>query len=642
MRRKNPIFENLSAMSKSLETLHKYWGYNNFRPGQEAIIDDVINGHDVLALMPTGGGKSICFQVPGLIREGLTLVISPLIALMQDQVTALDKKHILAKAITSGMSFRELDITLDNARLNGYKFLYTSPERIQSTLFIERFKQMNIGLIVIDEAHCISEWGHDFRPSFMEIKKLREIHPSVPIIALTATATPKTQQEIIERLELKNPKIHQSSFERNNLSYKSYLSNNKLQDIIDTCKQFEGKTGIVYCQTRKSVKFVAQKLYSQQLSVGIYHGGMNRDERKKMLEDWLNNKIKIIVATNAFGMGIDKPDVRFVLHYEFPNSLEAYFQEAGRGGRDGNESVAINYWQKEDLTTLEEQVEQRFPPIDEIKRVYRAVCNFLKIAIGSGKDETYAFNISQFSKNFDISPALCFNSLKMLELTGELSFSEGFFSPTKLKFSIGNEALYNFQIQHETFRPLITIITRAYPGVFMNFAEINETEICKRLNMQQKELQTKLQFLEKTGIIDINWKTDSPTITFTRERMPYDYLQIDPEVYHFRKKVAEEKIVSVKKYLQDDVCRSMQLIHYFGLSTEKCGKCDVCLNEKEQENNPNYISMVLNFLQENPKKDFEVKALFTNDTLYKTTIRKLMVEEKIKFDGENYKLFTAN
>ncbi|HNS43111.1 MAG TPA: ATP-dependent DNA helicase RecQ, partial [Taishania sp.] len=330
-------------MSKSLETLQKYWGYNNFRPGQEAIIDDVINGHDVLALMPTGGGKSICFQVPGLIREGLTLVISPLIALMQDQVTALDKKHILAKAITSGMSFRELDITLDNARFNGYQFLYTSPERIQSTLFIERFKLMNIGLIVIDEAHCISEWGHDFRPSFMEIKKLREIHPSVPIIALTATATPKTQQEIIERLELKNPKIHQSSFERKNLSYKSYLTNNKLQEIIDTCKQFEGKTGIVYCQTRKSVKFVAQKLYSQQLSVGIYHGGMNRDERKKMLEDWLSNKIKIIVATNAFGMGIDKPDVRFVLHYEFPNSLEAYFQEAGRGGRDGNESVAINY-----------------------------------------------------------------------------------------------------------------------------------------------------------------------------------------------------------------------------------------------------------------------------------------------------------
>ncbi|MCO5259256.1 MAG: RecQ family ATP-dependent DNA helicase [Crocinitomicaceae bacterium] len=623
-------------MSKSLEILEKYWGYSSFRPGQESIIDDVINGHDVLALMPTGGGKSICFQVPGMIRDGITIVVSPLVALMQDQVGTLEKKGIMAKALTSGMSYRELDIILDNARFNSYKFLYTSPERIQSTLFIERFKLMNVGLIVVDEAHCISEWGHDFRPSFMEIKKLREYHPHVPIIALTATATQKTKDEIIQRLELKNVKIHQSSFERKNLAYKSYLTNNKLQEIIDTCNHFTNQTGIVYCQTRKSVKFVAQKLFSNNISVGIYHGGMNREERKQMLNAWLNNQLKVMVATNAFGMGIDKPDVRFVLHYEFPNSLEAYFQEAGRGGRDGNESVAINYWQKEDLNRLEELVEQKYPPIDEIKRVYRAICNYLKVAIGSGKGESYDFAISTFSKNFDIPTTLCYNALKILELVGELSFSEGFFEPTKIKFSVGNEALYNFQIQNEKLRALITILSRSYPGIFNNFVEIDEKEISKRLNTTIKDLENQLIYVEKCGVLDINWKSDTPTITFIRERMPYDYLEIDPEVYLFRKQIAEEKLAFVKKYMEEEKCRSLQLINYFGIESTRCGKCDVCIRQDNTKQLIDYESEVINSLKLTPKRDFEIKQLFSDNTLFKEVIRKLILDEKIGFDGENY------
>lgn len=623
-------------MNTHLETLQKYWGYNSFRPGQEPIIEDVINGHDVLALLPTGGGKSICFQVPGIIREGITIVISPLIALMQDQVSNLQSKGIMAKAIMSGMSYRELDITLDNAKFNGYKFLYTSPERIQSRLFLERFKQMNVGLIVVDEAHCISEWGHDFRPSFMEIKKLREIHPHVPIIAVTATATPKTKQEIIDRLELKHPRIHQSRFERPNLIYSSYLSQNKLQSVIDTCKAHDNETGIVYCQTRKSVKFVATTLHRAGISSGIYHGGMNKEERQKMLTAWLKGESKVMIATNAFGMGIDKPDVRFVLHYEFPASLEAYFQEAGRGGRDGKDAFAINYWQQEDLQLMEEQLNQKYPPIDDIKRVYRAVCNHLKIAIGSGAGETYAFNLAVFAKAFDISPVLCYNSLKILEALGELTFSEGVFHPTKVKFAVGNTALYNFQIQHETYYPVTALLSRSYPGIFDNFMEIHEREICNRLKITEAELEKQLKYMEKSGIMDIDWKSDAPTITFLRERMPYDYLEIRPEVYFERKEIATAKLASVSHYLEGKKCRSMELINYFGIDSEPCGKCDNCQSGMNTLTISDYQEQVINLLKDSPKATFEIKHLVADPELFKEIIRTLMLDEQIDFDGEKY------
>lgn len=625
-------------MSITEAILKKYWGYDSFRPGQEAIVEDVINGHDVLALMPTGGGKSICFQVPGMIREGITIVVSPLIALMQDQVNTLQSKGIMAKAIMSGMSYRELDIVLDNAKFNGYKFLYTSPERLQSKLFIERFKLMNVGLIVVDEAHCISEWGHDFRPSFMEIKKLREIHPHVPMIALTATATKKTQQEIIERLELKNPQVHQSKFERSNLIYSSFQSQNKLQDIINTCKHRVGETGIVYCQTRKSVKFIATVLVNNGISAGIYHGGMNKEDRSKMLNSWLKGETKVMVATNAFGMGIDKPDVRYVVHYEFPNSLEAYFQEAGRGGRDGNISHAINYWQGEDIQTMRIQLEQKYPPLDNIKRVYRAICNHLKIAIGSGEGESYDFNLPLFCKAFNISPVLCYNSLKILESMGELAFSEGVFHPTKVKFSIGNTALYNFQVQNENYYPVTALLTRSYPGIFNNFSEIDEHEFCTRLKISPKELENQLKFLEKWGVIDVDWKSDVPTITFLRQRMPYDYLEIKPEIYHHRKEIAFSKLDSVITYLEGNECRALQLINYFGVDSLPCGTCDNCKKKTDSSSLSQYQRVILELLAREPKTNFEIKALFSDVDSFKKSVRSLMLEEKIMFDGEFYHL----
>jgi len=625
-------------MNDFVKTLKHYWGYDSFRVGQQQIVEDSFKGNDVLALMPTGGGKSICFQVPGLMREGITIVVSPLIALMQDQVNTLRSKNIASVAITSGMSFRELDIVLDNAKFGAYKFLYTSPERLQSYLFIERFKQMKVGLIVVDEAHCISEWGHDFRPSFMEIKNLRTFHKNVPIIALTATATTQTKKDIIDKLELRSPKIHQSPFERPNLIYSSFLSENKLQDIIDLCKRRQQQTGIVYCQTRKSVKFVANILYKNNISVGIYHGGMNKDERKNMLDAWLKDQIKVMVATNAFGMGIDKPDVRFVVHFEFPNSLEAYFQEAGRGGRDGQTSVAINYWNKEDLENMDKQLQQKFLPIDEVKHVYRALCNHLKIAIGSGNGETYSFNLIEFCNIFKIPVIKCYNALKILETMKQIAFSEGVYHGTKLKFAIKHTSLYNFQIQHEQFYPLTLLLVRAYPGIFDTFIEIEEYELCKRLKITSIEFEKQLKFLEQYGILDIDWKSDAPTITFLHSRMPYDYVELKPSTYMQRKKSMFDKLDAVRKYLTTQECRSLLLINYFGVESKPCGKCDNCLKKTESQSFAEDIIQITQKIIESPKNNAELKALFDDPNRYKKSIRQLIIEEKIIFDGQCYNI----
>ncbi len=620
------------------ETLQKYWGYDNFRLGQEEIIEDAINGHDVLALLPTGGGKSICFQVPGMVREGITIVISPLIALMQDQVQTLNKKGLRAKALTSGMSYRELDITLDNARFNGLDFLYTSPERIQSSLFIERFKLMNVGLIVVDEAHCISEWGHDFRPSFMEIKNLREYHPNVPIIALTATATEKTKEEIVEKLQLRHPKIHQSRFERPNLTYKSYQTNNKLQEITTYCKAVPQLTGIVYCQTRKSVKSVATHLAQQGLSVGIYHGGLEKEMRASQLSKWLNDEIKIMVATNAFGMGIDKPDVRYVLHYEFPNSLEAYFQEAGRGGRDGNAAQAINFWEKDDIEQLHLKLEMKYPSLEEIKSTFRALYNYLKIAIGSGKGESYNIDFQLFSKTFNIPLVVIYNSLKIIDSMGEISLNEGFYNPTKIKFSVSNSALYNFQLQHEKFYPITSFLVRSYPGIFDHFHEINEREMAERLKINKQELKSQFQFMEKYGIIDITYVSDLPSITFLSERRPYDYFEIPPSVYHFRKEIAFSKLEAVQDYLTVHKCRSLQLINYFGLESEPCGKCDICLIDANKEDLAPIMEEIVTLLADGPKTYNDIKMSIVNRDALRICLRELQLLERIRFNGEYFSL----
>ena len=570
-------------MSQSEEVLKQYWGFDHFRPNQQAIVEDAIAGHDVLALLPTGGGKSICFQIPGLIREGITVVISPLIALMQDQVENLNKRGLRAKAITSGMSYKEIDYILDNARFGGLDFLYTSPERCQSTLFIERFKAMHVGLLVVDEAHCISEWGHDFRPSFLQLKNLRALKPELPILALTATATERVKADIISQLELKKVRTHEASFVRSNLHYQVKKTNNKLESILAYCRTSKA-VGIVYCQTRRSVKEMAKALMANNISCGIYHGGLTKLEREQMLKDWMTEKRQIMVATNAFGMGIDKSNVRFVLHYEVPSSLEAYFQEAGRGGRDGEISKAWMFFEDKDLENLRSATLKKFPVKEDVLNTYRAISNFLKIAIGSGKEETYPLDLKKMCQVYKLDYETTFHSLKILELNENLLFSEGTFHPTKLRFLVTNRELYNFQIQYESIHPLSTLLVRSYPGIFEYFHAIHEDEICKRLKINSERLTQQLEFMQLHGIIDLNLRSNLPTVTYITERLPDTHIYLKPSIYKERRDNAIQKAESMIEFCLASRCRTQQVLAYFGQNSDPCGTCDVCLKNAFPEN----------------------------------------------------------
>lgn len=614
------------------EILEKYWGYSSFRPLQEQIVLDSIAGHDCLALLPTGGGKSICFQVPGIIREGITIVISPLIALMQDQVNNLKKFGLRATAITSAMTYREIDVALDNAVFQGIDFLYVSPERLQTTLFIERLKKMNVGLLVVDEAHCISEWGHDFRPSYAQIGQFRDYMPKTPILALTATATDKVRTDIITKLNLKTPKIHEASFERSNVAYEIYEVDNKVKSIIYFCQEHKELTGIIYCNTRKKVKDTAAILSGIEISCAIYHGGMQHEERKIALEEWMSGKKKIMIATNAFGMGIDKPNVRFVLHHDFPETIEAYFQEAGRVGRDGEFSRAISYLEKEDMGHLKDSFNLKFPSAEVVKAIYKSICSYLKIAIGSGKDETYPIDLIAFKKLYKFDLISTYNALQLLALNGDVTFSESFFKPSNMKFTIGNLELYNFQLQHDKYSPLITLLSRNHSGIFESFKVINEGQICKLLKISKNELVDQLSSMEKQGILEINWQTTLPTITFIRERLPDDYLNLSFEIYGERKENALEKLTKVQQFIESNTCRSIELLRYFGQEISPCRHCDNCLKKNGDEQSESLSNEVLSFIN-SPKTYLELCAQFPFDIeQLKNTIRLLQHEGKLTFN----------
>jgi ATP-dependent DNA helicase RecQ len=626
---------------KARDVLKKYWGFDDFRPNQIPIIDSIINGKDTLALLPTGGGKSICYQVPGLLREGICLVVSPLIALMQDQVNGLTQLGIKAAAITSDLSRKEIDIILDNAKFGGISFLYVSPERLKTEIFIARFKQMKVGLIAVDEAHCISEWGHDFRPPYKDIWMLREIHPDVPIIALTATATQRVREDIIAQLRLKQPNYFEGSFYRDNLTYEMYISENKLNDVIKTCKLFHGQCGVVYCQTRRDTKEVTKALLAQGLSAATYHGGLSAEIRKEKLQFWLTDRINIMVATNAFGMGIDKPNVRFVVHYEIPNNIEAYYQEAGRSGRDGKASRNIAFIENSDLKKMQERVASQFPAIDTIKLVYKALCNHLSVAIGAGQGESYPIAIRDFTQKFQFEPLLVYNSFKILELNGTIVFNEDVFQQTRLKFAVSNTGLYNFQLKNPKLDPLITILSRSYPGIFSNFWEISEKKIAERLKLSVSEVKSQLQYLEKQGVIDITWTSENPLITFQHERLPDGYLDINPEVYSKRKQIIEDKLQAMLKLVRSNRCRSLEILEYFGQEGTDCGKCDNCKANQVQSLSPEEIRQAV--LEQLNKGEITFHALLEQfGSAKKTNLIKalnfLISEEVIQQHGENFRL----
>ncbi|MEN9941396.1 MAG: hypothetical protein RL286_892 [Bacteroidota bacterium] len=619
------------SLQGARQILQQYWGFSEFRPSQVPIIEAALEGKDVLALLPTGGGKSVCFQVPALSRDGICIVVSPLIALMQDQVEQLQQKGIRAKAITSGMSYKELDQTLDNARFGGLDFLYTSPERLQSALFIERFKRMKISLLVVDEAHCISEWGHDFRPAFRQISKLRQLQPDVPILALTATATKQVQSDILTQLTMPKAVVLEAPFNRENLQYLVRHAENKITEIIALCAQTT-EVGIVYCQTRKNVKEVARQLLANGISCGIYHGGMTATERSQMLKDWLSEKRRVMVATNAFGMGIDKPNVRFVLHYDVPASPEAYFQEAGRAGRDSATAYALLFYNEADLEGLAAQNLQRFPAPERVLYVYRALANYLKIAVGSGKDEAYPFDLSAFSQTFELKEQEVFYALKLLEQNGNISLSESFFQQTRSQIIVSNEVLYNFQIQHPQFQTLCTLLIRSYPGLFDQLTAIHEQKICQRLNLTEKRLDELMEIMQKNGLIEYSKKSNLPVLTFTTERLPESYFNLRPEIYLQQKNTATAKVQAMQDYCSKAQCRSQQLISYFGQEAQVCGKCDVCRPISLHDEN------LFAFLAQ-PKSLQELQQhFFCSKAALESIIRPHLLTEKIKYSAGKFYL----
>jgi ATP-dependent DNA helicase RecQ len=565
-----------------IEILEKYWGHKSFRPLQENIIHSILLKKDTLALLPTGGGKSICFQVPAMAVDGICIVISPLIALIKDQVENLKQKGINAVSITSAMSKREIDITLDNCIYGNIKFLYLSPERLSNEVFIARVKQMKVSFIAVDEAHCISQWGYDFRPSYLKIAKIRELLINTPIIALTATATPEVVLDIQNKLLFKKPNVFQKSFERTNLSYIVQKEEDKLTRLIKIAGNIKG-TGIVYVRNRKKTQEVAAFLTKHNISADFYHAGIDSQTRNKKQDDWIKNRSRIIVATNAFGMGIDKPDVRFVVHLDLPDTLEAYFQEAGRGGRDEKKAFAVVLYNNADIAELQRNTENAFPEIQEIKTVYHALGNYFKLAIGSGKEVVYTFDIADFSNTYKLNPLTVFNSLKILEKEEYLSLSEAFYQPSKVYITATKEALYEFQIKNYAYDAFIKLLLRSYSSLFEGYVKVSEFDLAKRSGLTKDKVISALSTLDKYNLISYIPQTELPQLLFLRERVDKENLYFSKENYYGRKKKTLEKMDAVIHYITSNHrCRSQLLLAYFGEENfNKCASCDVCIEEKK-------------------------------------------------------------
>jgi ATP-dependent DNA helicase RecQ len=564
------------------QILTKYWGYNDFRPLQEEIILSVLDGKDTLALMPTGGGKSICFQVPALAKEGICVVVSPLIALMKDQVEHLKAKGIPAVAVISGMSRNEIDIALDNCIYGKEKFLYISPERLTSDILQERLQKMNINLLAIDEAHCISQWGYDFRPSYLKIAEARRLTGNVPVLALTASATGEVIKDIQEKLHFRKENVFKKSFERKNLSYVVIHEEDKLQRLINIINKVEG-TGIVYVRNRKKTKEVAELLKRKKISAGYYHAGLESSVRNKVQDDWMKGTTRVIAATNAFGMGIDKSNVRFVIHLDLPESLEAYYQEAGRGGRDEAKAYAVLLYNNSDRKEIEHRTELNFPEVAEIRKTYQALTNYYQLPVGSGKGISFDFDIVKFSSSYNLQIPVVFNCLKVLELQGLIATTESVDLHARIHFKVDNTHLYEFQVKNETFDHLIKVILRSHEGVFDDYVNINETEIATRAGFTKDELVRYLVQLDKLNVLSYLPAKDFPQIIFTEERLDIRDVHIDRQHLAARKQRYTARIKAMLAYATGKTkCRSQILLNYFGEDvSHRCGSCDYCLGRNK-------------------------------------------------------------
>jgi ATP-dependent DNA helicase RecQ len=564
------------------EILKAYWGFDEFRPLQEDIINSVLEGKDCLALLPTGGGKSVCFQVPALAKEGLCLVVSPLIALMKDQVENLKQKGIPSLAIYSGMNFLEIKKTLQNAAYGNYKFLYVSPERLETNLFLEYLPALHINLIAVDEAHCISQWGYDFRPSYMRIAALREQLPDVPVLALTASATKPVQDDICDKLLFSE--THQrflQSFERPNLSYSVFNVASKQNKLLEILKNVPG-TAIVYCKSRKHTKEIADLLLMNKINADYYHAGLNNEERNKKQEDWVNNKTRVIVCTSAFGMGIDKPDVRAVIHYDVPDCLENYYQEAGRAGRDRKRAYAVLLYNNKEIESLLQQADQRFPKEEEIKKVYIALMNHLQVPAGAGEGMDFDFDIANFSNAFKINILTATYAVKTLEQEAILSFNEVFFKPSTVVFTSSREDLNDFEKQYPLLDPILKGLLRSYEGIFDFPATVYESQLAKFLQADKEQLKKDLKKLNDLGVISYVPQKDKPQVTLQQNRMYTDSYAINTIDYLKRRQSFEQRVAAMVEYVQKGLgCRSQHIALYFAAAKiNACGICDNCINEK--------------------------------------------------------------
>ncbi len=621
--------------------MQRYWNHSAFRPLQEDIINSVLNRQDTLALLPTGGGKSVCFQVPGLLLDGLCIVVTPLIALMKDQVSQLKQRGIEAVAIHSGMSRTQVDILLDNCIHGITKFLYVSPERLQTELFIARAKQMKVGLIAVDEAHCISQWGYDFRPPYLKIATLRDILVDVPIIALTASATQIVCDDIQDKLAFREPKaVFKKSFARDNLSFVVRKSENKERKILEILQKVRG-SAIIYVRSRKATQEVAETLVKKRISATFYHAGLDFDVRSRRQDEWIQNKVRVMVATNAFGMGIDKPDVRTVIHIDLPENLESYYQEAGRAGRDGHRAFAAIIYQDADVKNLQSKVAQSHPSSEVLKKVYQALANYYQLAMGSANGESFDFDLHEFSERFSQHTADVYVALKKLEEEGFIQFNESFYSPSQLHFAIDKTKLYEFQIANVQFDAIIKMLLRLYGGeLFSDFVKISESYLAKGLNIAAKEMISILEHLHSLKVVMYQPVKEKPQITFVTPRQDASSLPLNISRMAARKQLITEKMEAMVAFATTQHrCRMQMIQDYFNEVTfNNCGICDVCVERRKKDNRFAFNELweeVVKVLTDERKtiEELEERIAPRNHELFVDVVREMVDDGILQYDN---------
>ncbi len=623
------------------DILEKYWGYTSFRPLQLEIIEAAAtHNEDVIVLLPTGGGKSVCFQVPALAKPGICVVISPLIALMNDQVANLQSKGIKAVSLGGNLNFRELDRLLDLCVYGDVKFLYLSPERLQSELVQERLKRMKVNLLAIDEAHCISQWGYDFRPSYLQIKEIRSLLPGVPCMALTASATNRVIDDIAANLEFKKPKIFKQSFYRPNLSLFVQHTEQKADYLFKVLKKNPG-SGLVYVQSRKDTKVLAELIKGHGYQADFYHAGLTAVERQARQQSWLQGKTRVMVCTNAFGMGIDKADVRFVIHWGMTSSLEAYYQEAGRTGRDGQKSFAVALVNQSDIDRLGQLVEESFPEKDVVKRVYSLLGSHFQLAYGSGMMVFKDFDVAAFSSFCKLPPKTVHHCLEILKHNGFILLNEAYWQPARVNVLMNQTKLYEFQVFNPKFEPLLKLLMRSYAGLFDDFVPIDEWMLAKKLNCTVELLRKNLNHLQQLNVIDYAWPTEKPQLAFATERLREDNFHLSPVAYENRKAVMQNQVDGILGFLAStDACRFELICRYFDeQETEACGHCDNCLNKSRgnQLSSEEIADEINKLLQERPHTAQELKAvkkLRFHDAQVDEVLQWMLGQESLKVNKE--------